>query len=183
MEMDTYVDKSEMSMDYDYVHDVEVRTDALENRPGEDSEVQAAARGVKLYRLVAVTFGLLCILQAAVNISLRLILLEFTEARYKNLSEERCGLERRLDTLASQLNSLTEERDELKRINSDTESRCKILRDEKEALERRMSTTGKFDDETTTEIRGVKLYRLVAVTFGLLCILQAAVNISLRFVH
>ncbi|KAG7240774.1 hypothetical protein INR49_026396, partial [Caranx melampygus] len=156
--MDTYVAKSEMSMDHDYVHDVEVRTDALENRPGEDSEVQAAARGVKLYRLVAVTFGLLCILQAAVNISLRLI-------------------------LSSQLNSLTEERDELKRINSDTESRCKILRDEKEALERRMSTTGKFDDETTTEIRGVKLYRLVAVTFGLLCILQAAVNISLRFVH
>ncbi|XP_023276374.1 C-type lectin domain family 4 member F-like [Seriola lalandi dorsalis] len=114
MEMVTYEDESEMSMVYENFRDATVRNDALKSRSGEDSNVPAAALGIKLYRLVAVTFGLLCILQVTLNICLCLAL--YTEARCKNVTEERDDLERKLKTSVSQRDSLTEERDELKRI-------------------------------------------------------------------
>ncbi|XP_022611428.1 CD209 antigen-like protein E [Seriola dumerili] len=162
MEMVTYDDESEMSMVYENFHDATVRNDALKSRSGEDSNVPAAP-GIKLYRLVAVSFGLLCILQATLNISLRLALYteatcknlteerddlerklktSDTEARCKNLTEERDDLERKLKTSVSQRDSLTEERDELKRINSDTEARCKTLTEERDDLERKLKTFG-----------------------------------------
>ncbi|XP_022611519.1 C-type lectin domain family 4 member F-like [Seriola dumerili] len=65
-----------------------------------------------------------------------------TEARCKNLTEERDDLERKLKTSVSQRDSLTEERDELKRINSDTEARCKTLTEERDDLERKLKTFG-----------------------------------------
>ncbi|XP_028444764.1 natural killer cells antigen CD94-like [Perca flavescens] len=53
-----------------------------------DYENLLYARKKKLYRLFAVSFGILCILQAAVNISLRLALYSDFEAIIKNLTEE-----------------------------------------------------------------------------------------------
>ncbi|XP_026159801.1 CD209 antigen-like protein A isoform X2 [Mastacembelus armatus] len=39
------------------------------------------------------------------------------------------------------------------------------------------------DGALTPATRGTKVFKIVAVSFGLLCILQAAVNISLRLAH
>ncbi|XP_044202949.1 CD209 antigen-like protein E [Thunnus albacares] len=61
-------EESEMTVIYENLHDDSVRSVALKSRSDEDR--------IKLYRLVAVSFGLLCILQAALNISLRLLLCE-----------------------------------------------------------------------------------------------------------
>ncbi|XP_026158978.1 C-type lectin domain family 4 member M-like [Mastacembelus armatus] len=74
---------------------------------GEDNEVTAAMPGIKLQRCVAVSFGLLCILQAALNIWLRLTLC--IDAKCNNLSDERDELKR------IEIGNLTKERDELKR--------------------------------------------------------------------
>ncbi|XP_028459640.1 CD209 antigen-like protein E [Perca flavescens] len=52
----------------DYIN----QPDASARSSGQDRRVTAAVPGRKLYRLVAVSFGLLCVLQAALNISLRL---------------------------------------------------------------------------------------------------------------
>nr|XP_046234423.1 C-type lectin domain family 4 member M-like [Scatophagus argus] len=58
--------------------------------------------GANVYRVVAVSFGLLCILQAALNISLRLTLYgsedgtSHTEAIFKNVTKERGELKRKL---------------------------------------------------------------------------------------
>ncbi|CAB1423631.1 unnamed protein product [Pleuronectes platessa] len=58
--------------------------------------------GKKLYRLVGVSLGLLCILQAALNISLRLALYSSGAPDYdaviRNLTEERDQLKRKLNT-------------------------------------------------------------------------------------
>ncbi|XP_067437282.1 CD209 antigen-like protein E isoform X2 [Thunnus thynnus] len=59
----------------------------------------AAEPGRKLYRVVVVSLGLLCILQAALNISLRLALYNKTldlEASFKTLTEERDELKKKL---------------------------------------------------------------------------------------
>ncbi|XP_039669665.1 CD209 antigen-like protein C [Perca fluviatilis] len=63
-----------------------------------DYENLLYARKKKLYRLVAVSFGILCILQAAVNISLRLALYSDFEAIIKNLTEEGENWKRKLST-------------------------------------------------------------------------------------
>ncbi|XP_053273864.1 CD209 antigen-like protein C isoform X7 [Pleuronectes platessa] len=85
--------------------------------------------GKKLYRLVGVSLGLLCILQAALNISLRLALYS-SGARKLNYK--------------AVIRELTEEGDQLNRML--------------EIFDR----------------------KLVVLSLGLLCILQAALNISLR---
>ncbi|XP_042288924.1 CD209 antigen-like protein A [Thunnus maccoyii] len=87
-------EQSEITMDYVNLPDASARGLASNSRSGEHGEVTAAASGRKLYRLVAVSFGLLCILQAALNISLRLALYSSgskttgTEANCKNLTDE-----------------------------------------------------------------------------------------------
>ncbi|XP_031134272.1 C-type lectin domain family 10 member A-like [Sander lucioperca] len=98
----------------------------------EDRNVAAAEPGIKRYRLAAVILGLLCVLQAALIIFLLLSLFserdEFkrtnldVEAGFKNLTEER-------DDLKRKLNNSVSERDALKRTN-----------------------LGKYDDETTFTI-------------------------------
>nr|XP_020444881.1 C-type lectin domain family 4 member F-like [Monopterus albus] len=90
-----------------------------------------AMPGRKCYRLVVMSFGLLCILQAALNISLRLLLYNKTvnmEASLKTVTEERDQLKRKLsDTdnktvnIEASLKAVTEERDQLKRKLSDTD--------------------------------------------------------------
>ncbi|XP_069385571.1 C-type mannose receptor 2-like [Paralichthys olivaceus] len=70
---------------------------------GEDGTVTPAMSGRKLYRLVGVSFGLLCILQAALNISLHLAFyssgawIPDYEAVTKNLTEEAKMLRRKLE--------------------------------------------------------------------------------------
>ncbi|XP_071002858.1 C-type lectin domain family 4 member E-like [Oncorhynchus clarkii lewisi] len=70
-----------------------VKTETNRSRP-EDS-------GRRLYRMVAVSFGMLCVLQVTLNISLRLVY-----NRCFKYSEER-------DQLQTSYNNLTKERDQL----------------------------------------------------------------------
>ncbi|XP_051241649.1 C-type lectin domain family 4 member K-like isoform X1 [Dicentrarchus labrax] len=77
----------------------------------DENQPDASSREKKLYRLVAVSFGLLCVLQAALNIFLRHAL----TLQLNSLTAERDELHRELNNSALQLNSLTGERDELKR--------------------------------------------------------------------
>ncbi|GLD73669.1 C-type lectin domain family 4 member M-like isoform X2 [Lates japonicus] len=67
-------EQSEIHMDYVNAPDQLARGSASKNHTGKDSAVISAVSGRKLYRLVGVSFGLLCILQIALNISLRLTL-------------------------------------------------------------------------------------------------------------
>ncbi|KAM9363252.1 CD209 antigen-like protein A [Symphorus nematophorus] len=72
------------------------------SRYHEDAEMTATVPGRNLYRLVAVSFGLLCILQAALNVSLRLTLYRSqentsdAEAICKNVTKERDELKRKM---------------------------------------------------------------------------------------
>ncbi|KAM9856962.1 C-type lectin domain family 4 member M-like [Aulostomus maculatus] len=71
-----------------------------------------------MYRLIAVSFGLLCVLLAALNISLRLD--RTTDKMVKNLMNETDKLKRELkDCNASDIKTLREERDQLKKKLSD----------------------------------------------------------------
>ncbi|XP_054460290.1 uncharacterized protein LOC129095757 [Anoplopoma fimbria] len=87
----------------------------------EDAEMtlDASSRRGKLYRVVAMSFGLLCILQATVNISLRLSLYSSSTKIIKNLTEEGEDLKRKLSILDSSstkiIKNLTEEGEDLKR--------------------------------------------------------------------
>ncbi|XP_074486706.1 C-type lectin domain family 17, member A-like isoform X1 [Sebastes fasciatus] len=75
--------QSEITMDYVNLSDGSARSNALGRT--------AAVSGRNLVRLVAVSFGLLCVLQAALNISLRLALYNKTpdiEASCTNLTDE-----------------------------------------------------------------------------------------------
>ncbi|PWA14934.1 hypothetical protein CCH79_00014185 [Gambusia affinis] len=65
-------EQAEFSMDYVNLPEPPVTTAA-----GGGDEGNHPAPGTKLLRLVGVSFGLLCLLQAAVNVSLRLTLCEF----------------------------------------------------------------------------------------------------------
>ncbi|XP_070767998.1 CD209 antigen-like protein E [Enoplosus armatus] len=85
-------EQSEITMDYVNLPDASDRNNALKS-----GGVTAAVPERKLYRLVAVSFGLLCILQAALNISLRLALHSSdSTVSCKNLTEETDELKRKL---------------------------------------------------------------------------------------
>ncbi|XP_040892217.1 CD209 antigen-like protein C [Toxotes jaculatrix] len=129
--------------------DVSARSDALQTcsgEEGEEGEVTSAVPGGKLYRLVAVSFGFLCILQAALNISLRLGLSN-TEARCKNLTEEIDNLKRinfaithnMTQEIEATRKNLTKEKDELKRNLTDFEARYKVLTEERDELKRKLT--------------------------------------------
>ncbi|XP_075320679.1 C-type lectin domain family 4 member E-like [Odontesthes bonariensis] len=62
-------EQSEISMDYVNLPDAAARSHS-----DKDNEAYPAVPGRNLYRLVAVSFGLLCVLQVALNVSLRLAL-------------------------------------------------------------------------------------------------------------
>ncbi|XP_035516564.1 CD209 antigen-like protein E [Morone saxatilis] len=92
-------EQPEITMDYVNMPEESARKDALKRCSGEDGGVTAAAPEKKLYRLVAVSFGLLCVLQAALNISLRLALYSSqskTPEACKNLIEETDKLKEKL---------------------------------------------------------------------------------------
>ncbi|XP_035864282.1 C-type lectin domain family 4 member F-like [Sander lucioperca] len=110
----------------------------------EDRNVAAAEPGIKRYRLAAVILGLLCVLQAALIIFLLLSLFserdEFkrtnvdVEAGFKNLTEER-------DDLKRKLNNSVSERDALKRTNLDVEAGFKNLTEERDDLKRKLNNS------------------------------------------
>ncbi|XP_040892211.1 CD209 antigen-like protein E isoform X1 [Toxotes jaculatrix] len=151
MELSHHEDNSAISMVYENFHGATVSNAALQSHSVEDTELPAVGPeeeqeeeenkkshptpGIKLYKVVAVSFVLLCILQVTLNISQRHILyfetshqnlteenvglkrtISDTEARCKNQAEERDKMERKLNTLVSQYNSLTEETDKVKRL-------------------------------------------------------------------
>ncbi|XP_064819207.1 C-type lectin domain family 4 member E-like [Oncorhynchus masou masou] len=79
------------------------------------AETHLSDRRLRLYRLAAGCFGVLCVLQVTLNISLRLAFYnrgnvtaekDLLQTSYNTLSEER-------DQLQTRYNTLTEERDEL----------------------------------------------------------------------
>ncbi|XP_044045919.1 CD209 antigen-like protein E isoform X2 [Siniperca chuatsi] len=82
-------DESEITIEIGNFPDASARSVALKSYIGEDGEAATAVPGGKLHRYVAVSFCLLCILQAALNISLRLALSspQNIDASCKNLTE------------------------------------------------------------------------------------------------
>ncbi|XP_030279460.1 C-type lectin domain family 4 member K-like isoform X2 [Sparus aurata] len=90
-------------------------TSARRSHIGEGGEVTTAATGGKLLGCIAVSFCLLCILQASLNICLRLAL--------SSPPDIDCNCK-----------NLTDERDNLRRINLDIEERYKILTEERDKL-------------------------------------------------
>ncbi|XP_022620759.1 CD209 antigen-like protein E isoform X1 [Seriola dumerili] len=87
----------------EYINYQVARSVASKRHTGEDSAaVTPVMSGRKLYTLVGVSFGLLCVLQAALNISLRYALYTSDnkpsgiEASCKNLTEELDYLKRKL---------------------------------------------------------------------------------------
>eukprot|EP00063_Salmo_salar_P076239 XP_014051074.1 PREDICTED: C-type lectin domain family 4 member E-like isoform X1 [Salmo salar] len=70
----------------------------------------------RLYRMVAVSFGMLCVLQVTLNISLRLVSDSLTEERdqlptsYNNLTEERDQLQREKDDFMEKFSNLSRKR-------------------------------------------------------------------------
>ncbi|XP_059196449.1 CD209 antigen-like protein E [Centropristis striata] len=88
-------DESEIITELGNVPDASARSVALK------SYTDPAGTGGNLFRLVFLSFGLLCILQASLNISLRLTLYKTvdTEAILRNVTEERDELKRMLAVL------------------------------------------------------------------------------------
>ncbi|XP_037830739.1 CD209 antigen-like protein A isoform X2 [Kryptolebias marmoratus] len=82
-------EQAEISMDYVNQPDGSTR-----NGSGNGSELRPAA-GEKLIRVVAVSFGLLCVLQAAANVTLRLVL--HTQTSDKNVTVDIDKLRRLYD--------------------------------------------------------------------------------------
>ncbi|XP_036969105.1 CD209 antigen-like protein A isoform X1 [Acanthopagrus latus] len=101
-----YKEQSEITMDYVNIPEASAGRDALKSCSGQDGGVTAAVPGRKLYLCVAVSFGLLCILQAALNISLR---------------HTHCSSGSKTPDKGASCTNVTEETDELKRklINYD----------------------------------------------------------------
>ncbi|XP_076027251.1 uncharacterized protein LOC143016684 [Genypterus blacodes] len=130
IEMVSVLHKEEIEMEADH-----------KNIPQSSSRSPAGARGVtpavpgrKLLRVVAVSFGLLCVLQAALNICLRFTLshqreenqqlhnstmLQLQEIKSHNLMRER-------DQLQTSYNNLTRERDQLQTLINNL-SQIKVL--------------------------------------------------------
>ncbi|KAK6324671.1 hypothetical protein J4Q44_G00040130 [Coregonus suidteri] len=109
--------------------------DYINNQVTEENENRATRRvktethrsgpedsGRRLYRMVAVSFGMLCVLQVTLNILLRLVYAERDQLQtsYNNLTVER-------DQLQTSYNTLTEERDQLQtRYNNLTKERDRL---------------------------------------------------------
>ncbi|CAK6953333.1 CD209 antigen-like protein E [Scomber scombrus] len=98
-------EESEIAMVYENLHG-----DSARSHCGKDRKVSAVQPGMKLYRLVAVSFGLLCLLQVALNISLHLSLSSYYSF---------CSLDNKTLDMEASIETLTEERDELKKKLSD----------------------------------------------------------------
>ncbi|XP_032366373.1 C-type lectin domain family 4 member F isoform X1 [Etheostoma spectabile] len=127
--------------EYGNIPDASVRHVESKICSDDDRKVAAAEPGIKRSRLAAVILGLLCVVQAAVII---LLLSPFSErdefkrtnfdveTSFKNLTEEREDLKRKLNISVS-------ERDALKRTKLDVEASFKNLTEEREDLKRKLN--------------------------------------------
>ncbi|XP_073323535.1 uncharacterized protein [Pagrus major] len=118
-----------------------VNLPATSARKSYTGEVTSAATGGKLHGCIALSFCLLCILQASLNICLRLALSSppGIDCSCKNLTDERDNLRRINLDIEERYKILTEERDNLRRINLDIEERYKILTEERDKLKRQLN--------------------------------------------
>ncbi|KAF3687472.1 C-type lectin domain family 4 member M CD209 antigen-like protein 1 [Channa argus] len=133
-------------------HDASARSRGLKTCTGKDGK---GMKGQIFHRWVAVSFCLLCILQAALNITLRLAL--SVGSNCKNLSDvkeewkrinttlqlnsftkELDNLQKQLNFNASQKTVLAKERDELKRKLDDFTSQKTVLAKERDELKRKL---------------------------------------------
>ncbi|XP_049900124.1 CD209 antigen-like protein C isoform X2 [Epinephelus moara] len=123
--MAVYENASEITVEMMNLSDASARTVASKSHTDEDG---TTVPGGKLLRCVAVSFCLLCFLQVALNISLRLALSPppGIDASFKNL---------------------TEERDELRSINLRTEESCKTLTEERDELKRKLSYFAHYSNQ------------------------------------
>ncbi|XP_078021645.1 uncharacterized protein LOC144461835 [Epinephelus lanceolatus] len=112
--MAVYENASEITVEMMNLSDASARTAASKSHSDEDG---TTVPGGKLLRCVAVSFCLLCVLQVALNISLRLALSPppGIDASFKNLTEERDEFRSINLRIEESYKTLTEERDELKR--------------------------------------------------------------------
>nr|XP_033479566.1 CD209 antigen-like protein E isoform X1 [Epinephelus lanceolatus] len=112
--MAVYENASEITVEMMNLSDASARTAASKSHSDEDG---TTVPGGKLLRCVAVSFCLLCVLQVALNISLRLALSPppGIDASFKNLTEERDELRSINLRIEENYKTLTEERDEMKR--------------------------------------------------------------------
>ncbi|KAK7925835.1 hypothetical protein WMY93_008145 [Mugilogobius chulae] len=84
---------------------------------GSDSESQTATKPNKWFLLVGISFGLLCMVQASLNICLRLYFSSDDDVdRCNNVTSERDELQKNLSTCKQMLSNVKE--GELKEANS-----------------------------------------------------------------
>ncbi|XP_030279442.1 CD209 antigen-like protein C [Sparus aurata] len=114
------VDKGESEITIEIVNLPD--TSARRSHTGEGGEVTTAATGGKLLGCIAVSFCLMCILQASLNICLRLALSSppDIDCNCKNLTDERDNLRRINLDIEERYKILTEERDKLRRVLNDS---------------------------------------------------------------
>ncbi|XP_075320677.1 uncharacterized protein LOC142379408 isoform X1 [Odontesthes bonariensis] len=161
------------TMAYENLNNPSASNDALKSHSDEDSKVTSAAAGVQLYRLVAVSFGVICVLQTTLIIYLSLAhssqnkslteekdaLKDITfgiEASNKNLTEERDEHMRKLDDLTLHHNSLTEERDEIKKTKYEIEATNRNLTEERDELKRKLNDFALHHNSLTEERDEIK---------------------------
>ncbi|MEQ2308447.1 hypothetical protein AMECASPLE_028370 [Ameca splendens] len=95
----------ELSSLHESISAASARNGGFRSRSGED-KVTPATHAVKLYKLVAVIIGVICVLQAALNISFCLVL--YLKAGNKTLTEEVDEL--RISLEGSEQRSIKEQR-------------------------------------------------------------------------
>uniref|UniRef100_A0A8C7H2E0 C-type lectin domain-containing protein n=1 Tax=Oncorhynchus kisutch TaxID=8019 RepID=A0A8C7H2E0_ONCKI len=113
--------------------------------------------GRRLYRMVAVSFGMLCVLQVTLNISLRLVYdISIGDSKNKHISLHKMNMTKERDQLQMSYNGLTKERDQLQMsYNRLTKERDQLqtsyngLTKERDQLEReRDNFQKKFEEKT-----------------------------------
>ncbi|XP_078146522.1 uncharacterized protein LOC144537835 [Centroberyx gerrardi] len=129
---------------------MEVNEDHLMRANSVEGRQQAAQKHEgKLYRLVLVSFGLLCVTQAALNISLRLILynsdaqkLELLKMERDQIKTSNNSLTEAKDQLQTSYNRLTKQRDQLQtsynrltKQRDQLQIRCNVLTEERDQLQ------------------------------------------------
>uniref|UniRef100_A0A672HW07 CD209 antigen-like protein E n=1 Tax=Salarias fasciatus TaxID=181472 RepID=A0A672HW07_SALFA len=122
----------------------EVLIEKISNKGNRDTSAAPGLKwcvGLKWFGCVAVSFGLLCILQVILNISLRPPL--NYEARTKNLTDERDELKGKLNDFVSghdaKIKTMNGDRDELKRSLDDLKSQQNALIRERDELKRTLN--------------------------------------------
>ncbi|KAM9328130.1 uncharacterized protein KZ484_019496 isoform 1-T1 [Pholidichthys leucotaenia] len=170
MELVSLEQEAQMSRDGENSSMAPVR----KTKPGSSSQdgsiKTTAATGVKLFWLLPVTIGIICVLQAVLNVSLRLTLLSHQksltedrdrlktiiseiEAKNRNLTQQRDELMRK--TCNSHQKSLTEDRDQLKTIISEIEAKNRNLTQQRDELRKTCNSPQKALTEDRDQLKTI----------------------------